>query len=150
MKPFANVKSSVGDSLKRLADELQAAQLLALRDATSAAQQHAMSTKLWKDGDGVSNPKHLRQNIKAKVSGKKGSVKADRPYASFLEFGTKAHGPVTANMLHWHSFGVHHFAKWVRGISPRPFMKEAYLHGLTVQEHAAEHYVSEAIARFNR
>jgi hypothetical protein len=44
-----------------------------------------------------------------------------RIIAGYLNYGTIAHGPVTAKALHWISGGKHIFAKWVRGIKPHPF-----------------------------
>jgi hypothetical protein len=39
----------------------------------------------------------------------------------WLHYGTKAHGPVKAKMLHWVKDGNHIYAKWVRGIKPTYF-----------------------------
>lgn len=42
------------------------------------------------------------------------------PYAKYTEYGTRAHGPVTAQALRFKPKGAsaYVFAKWVRGITP--------------------------------
>lgn len=47
------------------------------------------------------------------------------PHARYIDEGTRAHGPVRAKFLRWYVAGRPVFAKWVRGISPRRFSKEA-------------------------
>lgn len=56
--------------------------------------------------------------------------------AGFNEFGTRAHGPVTAKALRFKPKGsrVYVFAKWVRGITPVRFMRRA-LQSLTVYDY---------------
>lgn len=70
------------------------------------------------------------------------------PYPLFLDKGTKAHGPVRAKFLSWIDYdtGKRIFAKWVRGITPRPFIAPATEHGRTVLLTLLEHGVS-AVAR---
>jgi len=43
----------------------------------------------------------------------------------YLEYGTKAHGPVTAKALHWVDNGQDIFARWVRGIDANPVIQRA-------------------------
>ena len=43
----------------------------------------------------------------------------------YLEYGTRAHGPVRAKALHWQDGGKDIFAKWVRGIQSNPVIARA-------------------------
>jgi hypothetical protein len=48
-------------------------------------------------------------------------------YAIYLHEGTRAHGPKSGRFLTWRDpdSGRQIFAKWVRGIRPRPFLSDA-------------------------
>jgi HK97 gp10 family phage protein len=72
---------------------------------------------------------NLRRNIKYKVEsdGSEATIFVDDKikYAIFQEEGTRAHGPVRAKMLAWKSkSGQLIFAKWVRGVKARWFMRK--------------------------
>jgi len=43
----------------------------------------------------------------------------------YLEYGTKAHGPVRAKALHWTEGGQEIYAKWVRGIEAHGMIARA-------------------------
>ena len=48
------------------------------------------------------------------------------PYAKYPEYGTRAHGPVTAKFLRFKPKGssTYVFAKWVRGVRPYRFAQK--------------------------
>lgn len=54
-------------------------------------------------------------------------VYSSAPHTIFQEFGTRAHGPVSANALVFtpKGAGTVVFAKWVRGVTPAYFMTRA-------------------------
>jgi hypothetical protein len=49
------------------------------------------------------------------------------PYVAYQEFGTRGHGPVRAKVLRFAPKGssTFVFAKWVRGVTPGNFMRDA-------------------------
>jgi hypothetical protein len=55
------------------------------------------------------------------------SVGARTPYAAYQEYGTRAHGPATASRMVFTPKGSRTavFAKWVRGIHPAHFVRDA-------------------------
>lgn len=54
-------------------------------------------------------------------------VKSDAPYTRYQEHGTQGHGPVRAKALRFRPKGssTFVFAKWVRGVRPAHFMRDA-------------------------
>jgi hypothetical protein len=53
------------------------------------------------------------------------SIIAATYYAFWVHDGTQAHGPKNATVLHWIAKdGSNVFVKWVRGISPHPFLRD--------------------------
>lgn len=54
-------------------------------------------------------------------------VVACTDYAKYVEFGTRAHGPVTAQFLRFWSYdgSTEIFTKWVRGAPAQPFLVPA-------------------------
>jgi len=52
-------------------------------------------------------------------------LRTDTMILIYLEFGTKAHGPVTAKYLHFWIDGEEIFTKWVQGIKPHEIVKRA-------------------------
>lgn len=54
-----------------------------------------------------------------------GGVTAHAPYAVFVHQGTRAHGPVRAQALRFEIGGRVIFAKRVRGVKARPFLRNA-------------------------
>lgn len=54
-------------------------------------------------------------------------VRSTEPYTLYQEHGTRAHGPVQAKMLRFRPKGqaAFVFAKWVRGINPGNFFRNA-------------------------
>jgi HK97 gp10 family phage protein len=70
---------------------------------------------------------NLRKNIKYEVerNGSQAKVFVDDSieYAKYQEEGTKAHGPKRAKMLAWQKGGQWIFARWVRGITGKHFMR---------------------------
>lgn len=56
-------------------------------------------------------------------------------YVVFQEFGTRAHGPVRAKALRFRPKGSQTFvfAKWVRGVTPGNFMRDA-ARALSIQD----------------
>jgi len=71
----------------------------------------------------------LKRSIKRKVRGTKGEVRAEAPYAVFVEKGTRPHiiRPVRARALRFQVGGEIVFAKLVHhpGTKPNPFMRRA-------------------------
>ncbi len=56
----------------------------------------------------------------------KGRVAAGTPQARFMEFGTRAHGPVFARVMHFIAKdGTEVFTKWVRGVEAMHWMRNA-------------------------
>lgn len=55
------------------------------------------------------------------------TVQSTVPYAVFQEYGTRAHGPVRARFLVFRIRGKGPliFAKWVRGVTPGNFLRDA-------------------------
>lgn len=55
------------------------------------------------------------------------TVGSKAPYTKFQEFGTRAHGPRRAKFMRFQirGGGPWIFAKWVRGVTPGNFMKDA-------------------------
>lgn len=55
------------------------------------------------------------------------AVGSPAPHVKFPEFGTRAHGPVRASRLRFTPKGSGRvvYAKWVRGVRPRRFMRRA-------------------------
>lgn len=55
------------------------------------------------------------------------SVGARTPYAAYQEYGTRAHGPTTRRFMAFNPKGSSEtvFAKWVRGIRPAHFVRDA-------------------------
>lgn len=55
------------------------------------------------------------------------SVTSSAPYTRFQEEGTRGHGPVRARYLRFKPKGssTYVFAKWVRGVKPGYFMRDA-------------------------
>jgi len=62
-------------------------------------------------------------------------IQANVPYAKFQENGTRAHGPVTAKALRFTPKGGGQvvYAKWVRGVTPAYFMRDAF-RAITLQD----------------
>lgn len=62
-------------------------------------------------------------------------VAATAPYSHFQEYGTRAHGPRRAKFLRFRvrGKGPYIFTKWVRGVTPLYFMRDAYK-SLTVKD----------------
>lgn len=54
-------------------------------------------------------------------------VQGGAPYTSYQEFGTRAHGPVRAKYMRFKPKGSNTFvfAKWVRGVKPGNFFRDA-------------------------
>lgn len=54
-------------------------------------------------------------------------VSSKLPYTKYQEFGTRAHGPKNAKALRFKPKGsnVYVFAKWVRGVQPGHFLRDA-------------------------
>lgn len=52
------------------------------------------------------------------VSDYQAKIGSNVPHMKYLEFGTRAHGPVTAKFLHFFTLSGEVFTKWVRGIKP--------------------------------
>jgi len=52
-------------------------------------------------------------------------LKTDTMVLIYLEWGTRAHGPVTANMLHFFIDGVEIFTKWVQGVRAHNIVQRA-------------------------
>lgn len=71
----------------------------------------------------------LDQSIRtASIQNWKGAqVGSDKKQSTYLEFGTRAHGPVRAKLLHWVEDGKDIFAKWVRGITATNGLLRAYV-----------------------
>ena len=55
------------------------------------------------------------------------TVGSESPVALWIEFGTRAHGPVEAEVLRFEIQGEIIYAQQVRGITPYPFLYMAYL-----------------------
>ena len=47
------------------------------------------------------------------------------PQAWYTEYGTNAHGPVFAQAMHFNWKGAEIFAKWVQGVTPMHWMRNA-------------------------
>jgi|HubBroStandDraft_1064217.scaffolds.fasta_scaffold98275_3 hypothetical protein len=109
---------------------------------TAAANSAAAST-LFKDQSGKT-----RKSIRGRVNGMRGRVVA-RGAMFFLVNGTRGHGPSHAKMLRFVVNGQAVYAKWVKGITPRPIMSDAAQAGAAAMHLAAQHYVGEAIAHAN-
>lgn len=146
--------ASMQRALQALGRDVQIAAEKAIRDAASTARKNAKATTLWNDRPDDIRPRnagpHLRKAIFSEASGLRGKVVAPKKYASFLEYGTRAHGPVKANFLRFKvPGGMVVYTKWVRGITPRPFMREASEVGGFQLHTSMEHYRDRAIEKFN-
>lgn len=55
------------------------------------------------------------------------AIGSSAPHTKFPEFGTRAHGPKRAKVMVFRPKGSGHtvFARWVRGVYPRRFMRRA-------------------------
>lgn len=120
----------------------------AIVDAVSATEQHAKSTRLFKDITG-----DTRRSIGSAVDGFSGRVFAFSKIARFLENGTRPHVITARNggVLSFIQNGTRRFARSVNhpGTAPRPFMHEAGDHGEIVLDYAVDNYVDAAVARFS-
>ena len=101
-----------------------------LKDVTDLTQEN-----LAKNTPGKTLPDEWVKSVE--VSGRKGSgevkntrLEADREtwekIFGYLNFGTRAHGPVNAQVLHWvdKTTGEDIFAAWVAGINAFQFMEK--------------------------
>lgn len=72
------------------------------------------------NGVTATGPSGPRMNPRARVN-------SGPDYTTYQEFGTRAHGPVRAQFLRFQPKGSSSFvfAKWVRGVTPGNFFKDA-------------------------
>lgn len=127
MQPFLSINFSGFDQVIGKLD--QTAELLTHLDAKHPAFTDALSrigeqvTKAVKERTPVRTGK-LRDSIRWWVQPGEAIVETTVPYAKFLEFGTRAHGPKTKKALRFKdSGGKWVYAKWVKGIQPRNMFK---------------------------
>jgi hypothetical protein len=84
-------------------------------------------------GSGMKNEdgsvSHTRDNIEFITHGEgKHEISYTSPVVDYIEFGTQAHGPVTASALHFFTAdGTEVFTKRVRGIPPSYIILKALL-----------------------
>jgi hypothetical protein len=102
-------------SYKTLTKEIKGKLLNFAKDTTIDNLKNYASGKKWKT---------IGENIRFRISDNRVEIfpstsKAD--LMGWLHHGTRAHGPVNAKALHWVKDGTHHYAKWVRGITPTNF-----------------------------
>lgn len=141
-------------ALRSLSEQVVEGIYQGMRDAVSAAEQHAKTTRLFQDrhpGNG------LRQSISGAADREQGRLFAFAKHARFIEDGTPAHfiphgapqGTRGGRVLSWVKDGQRRFARWVYhpGTSPRPFMRQAAEHGEVVLEEALDTYSLYAIQR---
>lgn len=120
----------------------------AVRDAVSAAEQHAQASKKFQNRS--YGPGNTRGTIKGRSTSQTTAELRAGGAMRFLENGTRAHGPVKAKALrYWTRGGQIVFRQWVRGISPRFVMRDAGDHGETVMWYAGDHYIESAIDRLD-
>lgn len=62
---------------------------------------------------------------RAGSQGTEGFLVNSTPYARFIEYGTRGHGPASASVMRFVVGGQTVYAKWVKGIRPMPFMEPA-------------------------
>lgn len=67
----------------------------------------------------------LRRSIKGRreIGADSATVRftASAPYARYVLEGTRAHGPVRAQAMHWMVGSKHVYARWVKGVKPNRF-----------------------------
>ena len=101
----------------------------AVHEAVTEGAKEARTVRKFKDRTGK-----LFASIRSRIDSydrlsAKGTIEAGAnpkaPYAKFIEGGTRAHGPVRAAYLHFKVGDRWVRTKWVKGIAPMPFMRQA-------------------------
>lgn len=84
----------------------------------------------------MKNTVQVRKAETASALTKAYSIGSTAPYTDYQEFGTAAHGPRRAKRLVFRvgGRGPLIFAKWVRGVTPGHFMRDA-IRSLTVDDY---------------
>jgi len=97
-----------------------------LQDALKVSAAQALGSHEVRES---SNTGSLLRNIRAKATDN--GIEVSFPfYAQYLEFGTGIYGPKgevirpkTAKVLSWESGGKRHYASYVKGMTPAPFIR---------------------------
>jgi len=146
MARFVSVdaKTVIGE-LNHARERLRLAGAQALIAAVRDAEDSARNTTTWNDRRALDGTRRTIKGITS-VDGfsLKGQLSAGGA-SRFLEFGTKAHGPVKAKRLVFRIGGTLIFAKWVRGITARKFMREARRVGEQTMDHSVDYFFNRAI-----
>ena len=102
---------------------------LIAQDAESAGQFAEEHVKQYSDFVARRGARSMKRATRHKVIRAKGGriirIRNPRHYASYIEYGTRAHGPVTARFLRFKIGGKFISTKWVKGIRPRKFLYKA-------------------------
>lgn len=116
--------SDISDAIKKKIAEIESAAEQTLQDAGKFAREEALATDLFKVSESFKD--HTQFTTLDKFNG---FVRADRPWAQYLEFGNNQKGPfitpVNAKVLHFQIGGRDIFTKKVRTHGPLPFMENA-------------------------
>ena len=102
---------------------------LITQDAERAGQFAEEHVERHSDFVARSAARSMKRATRHKVIRAKGGriirIRSPKHYASYIEYGTRAHGPVTARFLRFRIGGRLVFTKWVKGIRPRKFLYKA-------------------------
>ena len=139
-----DAKTVIGE-LSRAAERLRPAAAQTMIAAVRDAEDSARNTTTWNDRRALDG---TRRTIKGTPSVDGFSFRGELSAGGasrFLEWGTKAHGPVTASHLVFRIGGTLIFTKWVKGIEPRKFMAEARRVGEQTMTYSVDYFFNKAI-----
>lgn len=137
---------STSFSIARFAHNLELAAGRALVASVDAGEKDARGTKLWNDGEPPAKRLFTRSTIKGwlDLSQMKGGIRA-KGASTWLQWGTRDHGPTSAPAMVWRSrTGIHH-AKWVRGIKATHFMTHAQMMAKKTLHYGIEFHINRVI-----
>lgn len=125
--------------------------VVGVRDALKVGEAQAKLAHKYKSRTGELERKTAGKLLEVSRFGAVGELKADTPYASFVEKGTKPHEITVrkAPMLHWvDEGGDDHFAITVQhpGTDPMPFLEPT----IPLMEHTINARVESATERAQR
>jgi bacteriophage HK97-gp10 putative tail-component len=139
---------STTEALRLLEAAIRNVTVQAVRATVQDAEDHAKRTTLFRDRTGT-----LRRSIRGSASGYEGEVRANAPYATYVENGSPPREitPRGGGALRFEMNGQTVFAKRVQhpGSEERPFMQQARDHGEKVLEYGLDYSVDFAIQKFN-
>ena len=111
--------SIAGDLSRRAAQN-------AARETARRARVNVIRAGRWDTGK-LANSMTVEESPTSSPQRPRFRVRPNVPYAGFQEHGTRAHGPVRAPCMVFRPKGGGGlvFAKWVRGVTPARFMRQA-------------------------